>query len=496
MNPRVRALHDLDMAGARENAGLHEYDGVVQDLSPENVSASLARVGDGPPEPDGHDEAHLSAVEAGCRTTYGMIELHRWNPLVHLGNLDLACYDREYAPSEQRAEARRRHLDGWPGAIESSLEALDRVPAPVAEALLPATRGLAAGLGEDADAALAAHGRLVAHLELAAGHGPPEASIGGAALARLMGDGEAMTVDLSRLAMRAEAELARLTEMLKEQCASMDASRPVSEIVASLTADHPRPDGVAEAALSLIDEVNEFTYGRDLLGPLGGECLVGPAPESRRWAMAMMSWAAPYEEDAPSWFYVTPPDPSWPAEEQEEWMAVFSRTTLPAITVHEVTPGHFAHGRMLRRANGDVRKGLLSMVFAEGWAHYVEELMFEEGFQAPDPRYGIGMCIEALVRVTRLRSSIGLHTGSMTLDDATRAFEADAFLKGPAALSEARRATYDPGYGCYTWGKLVIRDLRDEAMAVWGPRYSHRRFNEALLAFGSPPLGLIGDIFD
>lgn len=210
--------------------------------------------------------------------------------------------------------------------------------------------------------------------------------------------------------------------------------------------------------------------------------------------MAMMSWAAPYENDAPSWYYVTPPDPDWPPQDQEEWLAVFSRTTLPAITVHEVTPGHFAHGRMLRRARGDVRRGLFSASFVEGWAHYVEELMLEEGFRDSDPRYAIGMCIEALVRVTRLRCSIGIHTGAMTLDDAVRAFESDAFLKGPAARSEAERATYDPTYGRYTWGKLEILDLRDEARVAWGARYSHRRFHRALMELAAPPLGLIGDI--
>src|SRR5579884_1160618 len=99
MNPRVRAVHDLDVAGARESVGLHEYDGVVQDLSPEGVTRALARVGHGPREPDAHDEAHLSAFEKGLRTAFGAAAIHRWNPLVHIGNLDLACYDREYAPA-------------------------------------------------------------------------------------------------------------------------------------------------------------------------------------------------------------------------------------------------------------------------------------------------------------------------------------------------------------------------------------------------------------
>jgi hypothetical protein len=495
MNPRVRAVHDLDVAGAREAVGLHEYDGVVQDLSPDTVARGLSRLGAGPAEPDAHDEAHLAAFEEGLRTALGPVAMHRWNPLVHIGNLDLAGYDREYAPAEQRTEARRRHLAGWPDGVDGAIAALDRVPAPVADALLSAARGLAAGLDPSEHApALAAHARFVEHLEAAASDGPPEAALGAEALSALMGDGEGMSVDLSRLAARADAESTRLQGLLRAACARIDAALPAHRVVERLVADHPPRDGIAGEARLLIDEATEFTVSHGLLGPVDGECRVGPAPESRRWAMAMMSWAAPYEDDAASWYHVTPPDPSWPPDEQEEWMAVFSHTTLPAITVHEVTPGHFAHGRLLRRVRGDVRRGLFSGAFVEGWAHYAEELLLEEGFREGDPRYCIGVCIEALVRVTRLRCAIGLHTRSMTMADSVRSFEEDAFLKGPAARSEAGRATYDPTYGRYTWGKLEILDLRDEAMATWGGRYSHLRFHQALLDLGAPPLGLIGAV--
>ena len=190
------------------------------------------------------------------------------------------------------------------------------------------------------------------------------------------------------------------------------------------------------------------------------------------------------------------PDPSWPAEEQEEWLTVFSRTTLPAITVHEVTPGHYAHGRSLSQLTSDVRKALLSMAFVEGWAHYAEELFLEEGFRADDPRFAIGVCVEALIRVTRLAVAIGVHTGSLSLSDATRRFEQDAYLAHATAKSEAMRSTFDPGYGCYTHGKLEILHCRDRAKAKWGAGYTHRRFHDALLALGGPPLGLLDHALD
>lgn len=494
MDARLRAVCDLTVPTVREMSGLHEYDGRLQDLSPAGVQAALGRLG-GPALPDAHDEAHLRAFEDGLRVTYGELELHRRDPLVHLGNLELACYDREYAPADERERARLEHLAAWPDAVDMAVEALDRVAAPVADALLPAVRGLAAGLapehGDAAAPALAAHARLVAHLELAAREGDPDPALGDEGLTRLMGVSEATPVDLGALATAADRERDRLRAMLDEACARIDPGRRAADLVPELLADHPDIDGVLDEARAQTAEVLAFTREHGLAPYLDGECLVGRAPESRSWAMAMMSWAAPEEPDAPSWYHVTPPDPSWPAEEIEEWLSVFSRTTLPAITAHEVAPGHYAHGRSLRRAPSPVRRVLHSATFAEGWAHYVEEVMIEEGFRGDDPRFAVGVCIEALIRVTRLACAIGLHTGALSVEDATRRFESDAFLRRAAAASEARRGTFDATYGRYTWGKLTLLDLREQARAQWGTGFSLPRLHAALLELGSPPLGLV-----
>ena len=491
------------LPGVRESSGLHVYDGRVADLSPTGVAGHLAAIGRArestAPESDPFDEAQLRAFEDTTVLLFDRLGQHRRNPYVHLDNLDLAVYDREYAPAAERAESRRRHLAAWPDAVDAAIESLDRVAAPVAAALLNATRGLTAGLDGDDDVtktAIAAHARLVAHLERGADSGDPDPALGADELQALLSASEAMPVDLGRLAARADAERDRLLAMLRDACRAVDGSAAPAEVVAGLLRDHPDADGVLDEARAQVAEVVAFTRDHDLVPGLDGECLVGPAPPSRRWAMAMLSWAGPYEDDAPSWYYVTPPDADWPADEQEEWLSVFSRTTLPAITVHEVAPGHFAHGRALRRVTGDVRRTMLSDAFIEGWAHYVEELCIEEGFRADDPRYRVGVTVEALIRVTRLACSIGIHSRSMTIDDAVDRFTRDGFLLGPAARAEAVRATFDPTYGRYTWGKLELVGLRDEAEARWGRRYSHARFHAALLALGAPCLGLMGHILD
>jgi hypothetical protein len=501
LDARVRAICDLNVAEAREYAGRHEYDGVPQDLSPDGVAAGLARLRaareTGTAVSDPHDEAHLRTFEDLQQVVFGDLELHRRNPIYHLGGLDLACYDKDYAPAAERHAAREAHLAAWPAVIDGAIASLDAVPAPVATSLLGGIRGLAAGIPGDAapatrDAARAAHQRLVTHLERAAEAGPQDAALGAAALAALIGTAEAIDVDLAALAARADAERDRLTQRLAESTALVDGRRPPLEVARELVKDHPDRAGVITSARVWTERALEFTRERDLVPVHDGVCLVGEAPASRRWAMAMISTNAPAEPDAPSWYWITPPDETWPHEQSEEWLEVFSASTLPAITVHEVAPGHFSHHQALRRTRGDVRRTLFSLAFVEGWAHYAEELAVEEGFCGDDPRFAIGVWLEALVRVTRLASAIGVHTGGWTVQEAAARFAADTHLAGPAALAEASRATFDPAYGHYTWGKLEIMALREQAKAAWGPGFTLKRFHTALMDLGSPPLGLLG----
>jgi hypothetical protein len=512
LSPRVRAVCDLAVAEAREFAGRHEYDGKPQDLSPAGVRAGLARLAaaraEGGRQADAHDEAHLSAAEEQARVVYAGLELHRRNPILHLGELDLACYDRDYSSQEERDAARAEHLAAWPRVADAAVESLDQVNAPVAEALLGGIRGLAAGLipgsGRRPDeaaltAARAAHARLVAHIERAAAEGDPDPALGGPALAALMSGAEALPVDLGRLAEQADAERDRLHAMLAEACARLESGqrgRPALDMARDLVRDHPDVAGVIDAARTWTERAIEFTRTHDLVPYHDGECLVGLAPESRRWATAMLSWAAPGEPEGPSWYHITPPDESWPTRDQEEWLEMFSHTTLPGITVHEVAPGHFSHGRALRHVTSEVRRTLHSSAFIEGWAHYGEELCLEEGFGADDPRIPVGIWLEALVRVTRLACAIGVHTAGMTIEEAARRFEADTHLSGPAAMSEARRAAFDPTYGRYTWGKLEILKLRERARKDWGAGFTLQRFHKAMLDLGSPPIGLLGTAVD
>jgi hypothetical protein len=160
------------------------------------------------------------------------------NPLPHIENLDVSCYDREYAPEPQRRRAREAHLAQWPDAVDASLESLTDVPAPVAGALLPTVRGLAAGINGTTGAEVAAveaHGRLLRRIHDAAASGSPDASLGATTLARLLGHPESMPVDLGRLEERADQERDRLGARLTEACERLSPGRKPSRLVMPTT---------------------------------------------------------------------------------------------------------------------------------------------------------------------------------------------------------------------------------------------------------------------
>src|ERR1700730_2479462 len=231
--PRLRAVCDLDVAEVREYSGRQKYDGTIQDLSPDGVRQGLRRLSEAAasgPLDDPHDEAHLRAFEQRARVAFGDLELHRRSPLPHLDGLDLACYDRDYAPASERDRARLEHLARGPRAVDRPVAAPADAPAD--------TRAAAA----------AAHARLASHVERAATDGDPDPSLGEAGLTALMSSADGMDVDLGRLAGRRAAERDGSVPLPAAGAARIHAARPPLEVARDLVRDHPGPDGVIDAA--------------------------------------------------------------------------------------------------------------------------------------------------------------------------------------------------------------------------------------------------------
>jgi uncharacterized protein (DUF885 family) len=213
-----------------------------------------------------------------------------------------------------------------------------------------------------------------------------------------------------------------------------------------------------------------------------------------RYAFAAMDSAGALETRATeSFYYVTPVEDHWTPEQAEEWLSKFDYNTLRIISIHEVYPGHFVHNLHNRygRTLPLINRAATSYAFSEGWAHYTEQMMVETDYGKDRPELQLTQLLEALVRNCRYMCSLAMHTGEMTVDQATELFVENAYMGEHPARREALRGTFDPGYLNYTLGKLMILKMREDYRQEQGERYSLKSFHDELLSFGAPPLPLL-----
>ena len=164
---------------------------------------------------------------------------------------------------------------------------------------------------------------------------------------------------------------------------------------------------------------------------------------------------------------------------------------LMFVTVHEVWPGHFLNFLHANRSTLQFGRVFVGYAFAEGWAHYTEEMMWDAGLGNGDPRVHIGQLSNALRRDCRFLSAIGMHTGSMTVEQSRQMFVEQCYQDEGNALQQAARGTYDPAYLNYTMGKLMIRRLREDWTASRGGRQAWKAFHDQFLSYGGPPIPLV-----
>ena len=160
-------------------------------------------------------------------------------------------------------------------------------------------------------------------------------------------------------------------------------------------------------------------------------------------------------------------------------------------SVHEVMPGHFVQFLHANRSPSLFGQLFVGYAFAEGWAHYAEEMMWDAGLGRGDAETHIGQISNALLRDCRFLSAIGMHARGMTQADSLKMFREQCYQDEGNAEQQAARGTYDPAYLNYTMGKLMIRKLRDDWIATRGGRKAWKAFHDEFLSFGGPPIPLV-----
>ena len=188
---------------------------------------------------------------------------------------------------------------------------------------------------------------------------------------------------------------------------------------------------------------------------------------------------------------MTTADPKWPAKRTEEWMKGFNNSMIPGTTIHEVYPGHFVQFLWINNNPSKVRKLIACGSNAEGWAHYTEQMMLDEGYGNGDPRLRMGQLEDALLRDARFIVGIEMHTRHMTLDQAKQFFIEEGYQTQAVAELETKRGTSDPTYLVYTLGKLQILKLRADYEKMRGKDFSLLEFHDKFMAQGGVPLKII-----
>jgi uncharacterized protein (DUF885 family) len=504
-------------------SGAHQYDGVLGDIGDDvarrriaeldRLIADLASV-----HADGLDAEARADLETARRATelerFHLVELRDpWSDPRHaLVAADASVYvSRPYAPASQRAAALCRHLEQLPEYLEAGAAILEaELPMGPRQIAVEEARGHAAFYRDEVRAELGPLDddlarRLDRAIETGAsacesyavaveGRGSRDDLVLGAdRFCAMLQAQEGVAETATGLRARADHELNRLIELTAEVVAQVGSGDGLDAAFERMEREHPQADALVSTAADMLDRLRDFwtRSGVVSIDPQA-TCTVRPSPAFMSWVTAAYENPGPLEPPGlEHFYYVTTVRPEWSETQVEEWLRHLNFASLENISVHEVYPGHFVHAVCGLRQPSLLRRVYWFSGFGEGWAHYTEQLAVEQGLAEGKPLLHLAMLQDALLRACRFSATVGMHTEGMTLEEATRLFTDHAHIPRHPAEREALRATHDPMYLVYSYGKLEILRWREELGRR--PQFSLRRFHDRMLESGFPPLSVVRD---
>ncbi|MGA2399850.1 MAG: DUF885 domain-containing protein [Steroidobacteraceae bacterium] len=476
--------------------GKHEYDGQLPDVSAHGIKREIARLHDERDQLNAVDPAQLEPQERFDRAyllnvvdrdLFYLEKAHfpSTNPYWYLGSIDPDMYlSRNYAPLNVRMKAYIKYARGIP-KMASDIQANLAGPLPKTYVELGVAvfggfvdffkkdvatvfasvndPAMQKDLTEADNNAAIAMSNLSIHLTELRKTATDKFALGKDLYAQMVKDTEQVDLPTEQIEAAGRADLERNTAALKTECANYLPKGTIAACVAKVSAKKPA-EGTLDAARRQLVMLREFVQKNNVVSiPNDDQALVAEAPPYNRNNAAFIQVPGPYDKGVAATYNIAPPDPKWSKAEQLQYLP--SEATLLFTSVHEVWPGHFLQF-LHSNSNPDKLEALwVGYAFAEGWAHYCEEMMYEEGVGRGDPELHIGQIMDALLRDVRLLSSIGLHTENWTVAQSEKMFREQAFQDPGNARQQAARGTYDPAYLNYTLGKLMIRKLRTDWVA-------------------------------
>lgn len=523
MNGFIEAGFRAD-PGFAVSQGRHEFDGQIADLSDAALTAETARLQKAIADAQGFAAGTLTKEQQFERDYLVAVakeqlfwidpagaDQYRTNPAAYTGAVDPSVYVTvPYAPKEQRLKAYIKFLQNVPRVTEQMRA---NIRQPMAASFVDYAKSAFSGFVEyypgdgmkawegvgtpqdqqalkaATDAAVAAMGTTVAWVEAQRATARPNFPLGKAKFERMLADTEMVTTPIEELERIGRADLASNQKLLTEACARYAAGQTIEACMAKMSANKPKGGPVAGARAQLAG-LKAFIVEKDLVSiPGTEEAKVEEAPPYNRQNFAYINIPGPYEKGLPSVYYIAPPDPSWPKDVQDGFVP--GEADLLFTSVHEVWPGHFLNFLHANRSPFLFGRVFVGYAFAEGWAHYTEEMMRVAGLNQGSDENLIGQLSNALLRNCRYLSAIGMHTGSMTQAQSFDLFRTQCYQDEGNARQQAARGTYDPAYLNYTMGKLLIRKLRDDWTASRGGEKAWKQFHDQFLSYGGPPIPLV-----
>ena len=307
---------------------------------------------------------------------------------------------------------------------------------------------------------------------------------------------ELIDTPLATMVAIGEKELMREQAAFRAAAAKLAPGKDAVAVWQEVRRDHPKMGGVVEATRLIVDSLTAFVAMKGIASlPPNERVIVQPA-QPFDLGFASMHASPPLEKmPVKSIYYITDAQPGLSPTEQEAWLERYNYASLTNTSAHEAMPGHWLHSTYMRKTPGKVRRIWIGLnpfpqpsSGQDGWAHYAEQMVLDEGYGKGDPKLRLAQVSDALTRICRMLSGIKLHTKQWTLEDAQRCFEKEAYVAAPAARREAERGAYDPTYGGYFLGKRAILKLRADYQKRLGAKFSLREFHERFMMNGIAPI--------
>ncbi len=502
--------------------GRHDFDGQFPDWSDaglkgfatflqESIAKAQAFDGSKLGKADAFERDYLVAVAKGRLFWLTDADDPHRNPAYYVGGLDPNVYiARNYADAPTRMKALIAFYKRVPQAA-AQIRANLKMPMPLsfinygkagflgfadyyvgdAKAAFASVQDPALQAEFDRTAAAAAQSmkELADWLESNRSNATQDFALGADLFSRMLAATEMVTTPLDELERIGVADLKRNQAALATACATYAPGATIATCMGKMNASKPEGGPVAEARRQ-IPVLREFVVKNNIVTIPGTEqALVEESPPYNRQNSAYIDPPGPYEKGIPSVYYISPPDPAWPKDVQEAFIP--GKKDLLFTSVHEVMPGHFLQFLHANRSPSLFGRVFVGYAFAEGWAHYAEEMMWEAGLNAGDEETHIGQISNALLRNCRYLSAIRLHSGRITQAQSEQLFKEECYQDEGTARQQAARGTYDPAYLNYALGKLMIRKLRSDWTAQHGGRGAWKAFHDQFLSYGGPPIPLV-----